>query len=151
DPRAASPRVVRDGRADAALRAAGVQRRLEPGPRRRCRCRRPRPPARGAALGRRHELHAGARRHQGAAGASRGDPAEACRRVAVRLGRRAAAVDSGSGCPPLLLRFGKTATCATSLIALLAADVLLAFAVDVRLVVLLQPFVAAIAWMLRWL
>lgn len=59
--------------------------------------------------------------------------------------------DARYGKPTLLLRFGKRATCSTSLVALLAADVVLALALDVRLVALLQPFVAAIAWMLRWL
>jgi 4-hydroxybenzoate polyprenyltransferase len=59
--------------------------------------------------------------------------------------------DARYGKPTLLLRFGKGATCITSLVALLAADLVLAFAVDVRLVLLLQPFVVAIAWMLRWL
>jgi 4-hydroxybenzoate polyprenyltransferase len=57
--------------------------------------------------------------------------------------------DARYGKPTLLLRFGKGATCATSLFALLVADVGLAFAVDPRLVVLLQPFVVGIAWMLH--
>ena len=56
--------------------------------------------------------------------------------------------DATYGKPTLLLRFGKRATCGTSLVALLAADVVLPLALDVRLVLLLQPFVAAIAWML---
>jgi 1,4-dihydroxy-2-naphthoate polyprenyltransferase len=61
--------------------------------------------------------------------------------------------DARYGKPTLLLRFGKRVTCGAILVALLAADVVLAFALDVRLALLLQPFVAAIAWMLRrlWL
>ncbi|TMK69838.1 MAG: hypothetical protein E6G50_10985 [Actinobacteria bacterium] len=57
--------------------------------------------------------------------------------------------DARYGKPTLLLRFGKGVTCGTSLAALVAADVVLALALDVRLVLLVQPFVAAIAWMLR--
>jgi 1,4-dihydroxy-2-naphthoate octaprenyltransferase len=59
--------------------------------------------------------------------------------------------DAQFGKPTLLLRFGKTATCATSLGALLAADVVLAAALDPWLALIVQPFVVAIAWMLRWL
>src|SRR5436190_22216239 len=44
---------------------------------------RPPPRARGAALGRRHELHAGARRREGAARAPARDPAAAARRLVV--------------------------------------------------------------------
>ena len=64
------------------VRAAGLQPRLEPRPHRRRGHRRPRPPARRPALGRRHELHAGARRREGAAGAPRRDAAQARRRLA---------------------------------------------------------------------
>ena len=59
--------------------------------------------------------------------------------------------DARYGKPTLLLRFGKTATCVASLCALVAADVVLAFALDPPLVLLVQPFVVAIAWMLRTL
>jgi 4-hydroxybenzoate polyprenyltransferase len=59
--------------------------------------------------------------------------------------------DARYGKPTLLLRFGKTATCAASLSALVAADVVLSVSLDAGLVVLLQPFLAAIAWMLRTL
>jgi 4-hydroxybenzoate polyprenyltransferase len=48
----------------------------------------------------------------------------------------------------ILLRFGKTATCAVSCAALAAADVMLALALEPVLAMLLQPFVAAVAWML---
>src|SRR5207248_6729128 len=60
------------------VRAAGLQPRLEPRPHRRRRGRRPRASARRTALGRRHELHARARRREGAAGASRRNAAETC-------------------------------------------------------------------------
>jgi 4-hydroxybenzoate polyprenyltransferase len=56
--------------------------------------------------------------------------------------------DALYGKPTILLRFGKTATCALSAAALLAADVALASAAELPLAVLLQPFFAAIAWML---
>jgi 4-hydroxybenzoate polyprenyltransferase len=61
--------------------------------------------------------------------------------------------DARYGKPTLLLRVGKTATCATSLCGLVAGDAVLALALDPVLVVLLQPFVVAIALMLRslWL
>src|SRR5262249_60244649 len=52
------------------VRAARLQSRLEHRACRRSRDRGPRPPARRPALERRHELHAGARRREGAAGAS---------------------------------------------------------------------------------
>jgi 4-hydroxybenzoate polyprenyltransferase len=57
--------------------------------------------------------------------------------------------DAMYGKPTILLRFGKTATCATSLCALVAADALLAVALEPALVLLVQPFFLAIAWMLR--
>ena len=47
---------------------------------------RPRPPARRAALGRRHELHARARRRQGDPRASRGEPPASGRGVARLIG-----------------------------------------------------------------
>jgi 4-hydroxybenzoate polyprenyltransferase len=59
--------------------------------------------------------------------------------------------DALYGKPTLLLRYGRSATCRTSLAALVAADIVLAIALDPQLVLLLQPFVAAIAWMLRFL
>ena len=59
--------------------------------------------------------------------------------------------DARYGKATLLLRFGKAVTCGTSLVALLVADVVLALALDVRLLLLLQPFVAAIGWTLRCL
>ena len=62
-----------DRRASRRVRAARVQPRLEPRPRRRRGHRGSRPPARRAALERRHELHAGARRREGAARASPAD------------------------------------------------------------------------------
>jgi 4-hydroxybenzoate polyprenyltransferase len=57
--------------------------------------------------------------------------------------------DAIYGKPTILLRFGKKATCSTSLCVLVAADALLAVALEPALVVPLQPFVIAIAWMLR--
>jgi 4-hydroxybenzoate polyprenyltransferase len=57
--------------------------------------------------------------------------------------------DARYGKQTVLLRFGKAATCITSLVALVAADVVLEVALDVRLVLLLQPFVVSVAWMLR--
>jgi 4-hydroxybenzoate polyprenyltransferase len=59
--------------------------------------------------------------------------------------------DARYGKPTILLRFGKTATCATSFSALLAGDVVLAVALQPGLAALVQPFVLAIAWMLRTL
>lgn len=56
--------------------------------------------------------------------------------------------DARYGKPTILLRFGKTATCTTSLCALFAGDVVLAVALERSLVVLVQPFVFAIGWML---
>jgi 4-hydroxybenzoate polyprenyltransferase len=56
--------------------------------------------------------------------------------------------DARYGKPTILLRFGKTATCAASLCALVAADVLLAVAFEPVLAALLQPFVLSIAGML---
>ncbi len=56
--------------------------------------------------------------------------------------------DARYGKPTLLLRYGKTATCAASLCALTAGDVVLAFALEPGLVALAQPFVLAIAGML---
>ena len=57
--------------------------------------------------------------------------------------------DARYGKPTILLRFGKDATCALSLFALAAGDVLLALALDPALVLVVQPLVLAIAWMLR--
>ena len=61
--------------------------------------------------------------------------------------------DARYGKPTLLLRFGKGVTCSASFGALVAADAVLVLALDVRLVLLVQPFVGATAWMLRrlWL
>jgi 4-hydroxybenzoate polyprenyltransferase len=59
--------------------------------------------------------------------------------------------DARYGKPTILLRFGKTATCATSLCALAAGDAVLALALDPVLALLVQPFVLAIAAMLRTL
>jgi len=58
--------------------------------------------------------------------------------------------DALYGKPTLLLRFGKTATCVTSFVALATADLLIAAALFPRweVAALLQPFVAAIAWLL---
>ena len=56
--------------------------------------------------------------------------------------------DAQFGKGTLLLRFGKAATCAASGVGLAAADVVLAFAVGGGVWLLLQPFVAGIAWML---
>jgi 4-hydroxybenzoate polyprenyltransferase len=58
--------------------------------------------------------------------------------------------DALYGKPTILLQYGKTATCCVSILALVAADLVLAFAFAVAplLMLLLQPFVAAIAWML---
>jgi 4-hydroxybenzoate polyprenyltransferase len=57
--------------------------------------------------------------------------------------------DARFGKGTILLRFGKTATCAASLIGLVAADGVFALALDPVLWALVQPFVLAIAWMLR--
>ncbi len=64
--------------------AARVQPRHQPGRRRRRRHRRAPAPARRAALGRRHQLHADRRPHAGAAAAARRRPPRARRRVASR-------------------------------------------------------------------
>ena len=56
--------------------------------------------------------------------------------------------DAQFGKPTLLLRFGKTATCAVSLAGLAAADGVLAASLDPAVTALLQPFVLAIGWML---
>ena len=69
------------------LRARGIQRRRQPGHGRRRRRRGPRPPARRAALGGRHELHAGARRHAGAAAEPRGQLPRAARGLRARTRR----------------------------------------------------------------
>jgi len=57
--------------------------------------------------------------------------------------------DARYGKPTILLRFGKDATCALSLVALAAGDVLLALALDPVVVLVVQPLVLAIAWMLH--
>ena len=59
--------------------------------------------------------------------------------------------DAVYGKPTLLLRFGKTATCAVSFVALVAADALLVAALHRHwgVAALLQPFVAGIAWLLQ--
>ena len=59
--------------------------------------------------------------------------------------------DARYGKPTVLLRYGKTVTCAASLGALAAGDLALVAALDPRLAALLQPLVLAIAWMLRTL
>jgi 4-hydroxybenzoate polyprenyltransferase len=59
--------------------------------------------------------------------------------------------DARYGKPTLLLRYGKTVTCALSLCALLAGDVLLSIALEPGIAILAQPFVLAIASMLRML
>jgi 4-hydroxybenzoate polyprenyltransferase len=59
--------------------------------------------------------------------------------------------DALYGKPTLLLRYGKTATCALSLSALLAGDVLLSLSLEPAAAVFVQPFVIAIAFMLRML
>ena len=64
-----SPRGPGNRGASRRVRAARLQPRLEPRPRGRRRDRGSRPPARRPALERRHELHAGARRREGPAGA----------------------------------------------------------------------------------
>jgi 4-hydroxybenzoate polyprenyltransferase len=56
--------------------------------------------------------------------------------------------DALYGKPTLLLRFGKTATCAASLCALVAGDVALVTAVEPILALFAQPFVLAITAML---
>jgi len=57
--------------------------------------------------------------------------------------------DALFGKQTILLRFGKFATCGLSLAGLVAANSVLAVAVDISLWALLQPFVVAIGWMLR--
>ena len=78
----------RDRRAGTDLRPAGLQRRVEPRPGRRRGRRRPCPPARRSALGRRHQLHAGPGRRQGAPRASARDAQEAGRSLAAGLTTR---------------------------------------------------------------
>jgi 4-hydroxybenzoate polyprenyltransferase len=56
--------------------------------------------------------------------------------------------DALYGKPTMLLRFGKTATCALSLVFLVGGDLLLALSLDLVLSALLQPLLAAIGWML---
>lgn len=56
--------------------------------------------------------------------------------------------DALYGKPTILLRYGKTATCAVSFVCLVGGDVLLSASVELPLALLLQPLVAAIAWML---
>ena len=56
--------------------------------------------------------------------------------------------DALYGKPTFLLRFGKTRTCALSFVALVAADAVLASALEPSVVLVMQPFVAAIVWML---
>lgn len=56
--------------------------------------------------------------------------------------------DALHGKPTILLRFGKDATCALSLGALAAGDVVLALALSPALALVVQPLVLAIAWML---
>jgi 4-hydroxybenzoate polyprenyltransferase len=56
--------------------------------------------------------------------------------------------DAQFGKPTLLLRFGKSATCALSLAGLVTADCVLAVSLDPTLAVLLQPFVLAVGLML---
>src|SRR5581483_9525094 len=79
--RAARSRGGGDRRAAGRLRAGGLQRRLEPRSRRGRRDRRPCAHPCRAALGRRHELHAGPRRRPGHPGAPARDAAEARRGV----------------------------------------------------------------------
>jgi 4-hydroxybenzoate polyprenyltransferase len=57
--------------------------------------------------------------------------------------------DAQYGKPTLLLRYGKTATCAASLAALVSGDVVLVLALDPRLAMIAQPLVAGVAWMLH--
>jgi 4-hydroxybenzoate polyprenyltransferase len=57
--------------------------------------------------------------------------------------------DARYGKPTILLRYGKTATCATSLCAVVAGDAVLAIALEPAPVLLAQPFVLAIGTMLR--
>jgi 4-hydroxybenzoate polyprenyltransferase len=56
--------------------------------------------------------------------------------------------DARYGKPTLLLCRGKTATCAVSLVALVAADGFLAASVSTALIGIVQLFLAGIAWML---
>ena len=57
--------------------------------------------------------------------------------------------DAAFGKPTLLLRYGKSATCAVSFAALAAGDAALVSALGPRVGVVVQPLIAAIAWMLR--
>lgn len=57
--------------------------------------------------------------------------------------------DARYGKPTILLRFGKGTTCGLSLCALVAGDAVLCVALEPVLALLVQPFVLAIAWMLR--
>lgn len=59
--------------------------------------------------------------------------------------------DALYGKPTLLLRYGKRATCSFSVVALALADCVLVVALEPVLALLVQPFVLAIAWMLRTL
>jgi 4-hydroxybenzoate polyprenyltransferase len=56
--------------------------------------------------------------------------------------------DALYGKPTILLRFGKTVTCALSFVFLVAGDLLLALSVDPVLALLLQPLAAGVGWML---
>jgi 4-hydroxybenzoate polyprenyltransferase len=56
--------------------------------------------------------------------------------------------DALYGKPTILLRYGKAVTCSVSIVALAAGDLVLAFALAASLLLLVQAFVAAIAWML---
>jgi 4-hydroxybenzoate polyprenyltransferase len=57
--------------------------------------------------------------------------------------------DARYGKPTILLRFGKTVTCAASLCALVAGDIVLVTALPPVLWLFAQPFVLSIAWMLH--
>jgi 4-hydroxybenzoate polyprenyltransferase len=57
--------------------------------------------------------------------------------------------DARYGKPTILLRFGKTMTCAASLCALVAGDIVLGTALPPVLWLFAQPFVLSIAWMLH--
>jgi 4-hydroxybenzoate polyprenyltransferase len=56
--------------------------------------------------------------------------------------------DALYGKPTILLRFGKTVTCALSLAFLVCGDLLLVLSLDPVLSLLIQPLVAGIGWML---
>ena len=71
-----------------------------------------------------------------------------CARIALKDFRDREG-DARYGKPTILLRFGKRATCALSVVALAAGDVLLALALGPALVLVVQPLLLAIAWMLR--